>query len=181
VFTHGTTLASSMAKIIDFSLGEGDAAVVFGPLFHVGPLMDLTLPLLLRGGRVVLGASRRFDPSTLLATIAARRGTAAPIYPTMLRRVVRLPDLDHHDLSSLRLMITGGEQVPIPVLEATHRRMPHVDLINNYGSTEGGPITKRHHAGIPVIRGPNLGEGDSRASAGSLMRPRYQLWTAPSR
>ena len=75
IFTHATTLASSMTKIIDFGLEATDVVVVFGPLFHAGPLLDLAIPLLLRGGRLALGASRQFDPARLLATIAAERGT----------------------------------------------------------------------------------------------------------
>jgi fatty-acyl-CoA synthase len=67
--SHATTLASSSAKIIDLSLTPDDTTVVFGPLFHAGPLMDLTLPLLMRGGRVVLGVSRHFEPQQLLQAI----------------------------------------------------------------------------------------------------------------
>ena len=141
IFTHATTLASSSAKIIDFGLSERDTTVVFGPLFHAGPLMDLAMPLLLRGGKLVLGPSRQFDPMRLLQTIAEERGTVIPIYPTMLRRVVALPDFGGLDLSSLRLIITGGEAAPIPVIRAVCERLPHVDFVNNYGATEAGPIT----------------------------------------
>ena len=141
VYTHATTLASSVAKIIDFGLTRDDSTVVFGPLFHAGPLLDLALPLLLRGGRVVLGASRQFDPSRLLRTVADERATLMPIYPTMLRRVLALEDLDRFDLASLRLMVTGGEPVPLPVLQRVYDRFPHVGFINTYGSTEGGPAT----------------------------------------
>lgn len=141
IFTHSTALASSMAKIIDFRLTPDDVTVVFGPLFHAGPLMDLALPLLLRGGRVVIGASRQFDPRRLLQTVAAERGTVIPIYPTMLRRLVAEPADPGLDLSSLRLIITGGEACPIPVIQGVHQRFAAVDFVNNYGSTEGGPIT----------------------------------------
>ncbi len=141
MFTHATTLASSMAKIIDFSLTPQDVTVVFGPLFHAGPLMDLALPLLLRGGRVVLGASRQFDPQSLLRTVARQRGTVIPIYPTMLRRVLATPPEPGLDLGSLRLIITGGEAAPVPVIEGVHERFPNVAFINNYGCTESGPVT----------------------------------------
>ena len=141
MFAHATTWFSSMAKILDFGFTRDDVTAVFGPLFHAGPLMDLALPLLLRGGRAVIGASRQFDPERLLQTIEAERATAIPIYPTMLRRVVALPDLDRFDLSSLRLIITGGEAAPIPVIRAVHDRLPGVAFVNNYGSTEGGPVT----------------------------------------
>jgi len=142
IYTHATTLASSMAKMIDFGLGPSDVTVVFGPLFHAGPLLDLALPLLLRGGRLVLGASRQFDPARLLATVAAEHGTVMPIYPTMLRRVLsEIQDLSPYDLTRLRLIITGGEACPLPVIRGVLERFPHVAFVNNYGSTEGGPIT----------------------------------------
>jgi fatty-acyl-CoA synthase len=141
VFTHATTLASSMAKIIDFGLTPDDTTVIFGPLFHAAPLMDLALPLLLRGGRVVIGASRQFDPQRLLQTVAQERGTVIPIIPTMLRRLLAEPVDSTLDLSSLRLIITGGEPCPIPVIHRVHERFPEVGFVNNYGSTEGGPIT----------------------------------------
>lgn len=142
IYTHATTLASSMAKIIDFNLQPTDVVVVFGPLFHAGPLLDLAIPLLLRGGRLTLGASRQFDPARLLATVAAERGTMVQIYPTMLRRVLsEVTDPSAYDLPSLRLIITGGEAAPLPVIRGVHERFPHVAFVNNYGSTEGGPIT----------------------------------------
>jgi fatty-acyl-CoA synthase len=142
IYTHATTHASSTAKIIDFGLTKQDVTVVFGPLFHAGPLLDLAMPLLLRGGRLVLGASRQFDPARLLSTVAAEGGTVIPIYPTMLRRVLsEVKDLSAYDLRSLRLIITGGEAAPIPVIQGVHERFPRVAFVNNYGSTEGGPIT----------------------------------------
>lgn len=141
MFTHGTTLASCMAKIIDFSLTRHDSTVVFGPLFHVGPLMDLALPLLLVGGRLVIGASGQFEPRRLLRTIADERATVVPVYPVMLRRLLGVESLDTYDLAALRIVITGGEPVPVPVLHAVYQRFPRVGVVNNYGSTEGGPIT----------------------------------------
>lgn len=140
IHTHGTVLASSMAKIIDFRLAQNDRAVVFGPLFHAGPLFDLTLPLLLRGGSVVLGASRNFDAATLVDTIARERGTVAPVYPTMLRRVMAA-GLSLQNLRDLRLVITGGEPISAMLLAAVQQALPWAEIINNYGSTEGGPIT----------------------------------------
>jgi fatty-acyl-CoA synthase len=141
IHSHATTLASSTAKIVDFGLTPHDITVVFGPLFHAGPLLDLTLPLLIRGGCVVLGASRGFDPQMLLSTIAEHRGTVIPIYPTMLKRVIATPPDPRLDLGSLRLIITGGEAAPLPVIEGTLERFPQARFVNNYGSTEGGPVT----------------------------------------
>jgi acyl-CoA synthetase (AMP-forming)/AMP-acid ligase II len=142
IYTHVSTLASSTAKIIDFDLTPDDITVVFGPLFHAGPLMDLTMPLLLRGGRVVLGASRNFNPADLLAAVAAERATVVPIYPTMLRRLLNeVKDVAEFDLGSLRMIVTGGEPVPNDVIHGVLENFPKARFVVNYGSTEGGPIT----------------------------------------
>jgi fatty-acyl-CoA synthase len=141
IWTHGTTLASSLAKIIDFEISGDDVTVVFSPLFHVGPLMDLAVPLLLRGARLVIGATTGFDPSALMRTIAAERATLVTVYPTMWRRLLALEDLDTYDCASLRLLFTGGEPISIPLLREIYARFPMAGFINTYGSTEGGPIT----------------------------------------
>ena len=141
LWTHGTTLASSTAKIIDFEIGRGDVSVVFGPLFHVGPLMDLAVPQLLRGGRLVIGATTGFDPATLMRTVADERATLVSVYPTMWRRLLALSDLDAYDCSTLRLLFTGGEPISISLLREIYARFPSVGFVNTYGSTEGGPIT----------------------------------------
>jgi fatty-acyl-CoA synthase len=141
IWTHATTLASASAKVVDFALGPDDATAVFGPLFHVGPLMDLAVPVLLRGGKLVIGASTGFDPAEVLRTAADERVTVMTIYPTMWRRVIALLDIEDYDLSNLRLLFTGGEPIPLPVLREVYRRFPSAGFVNTYGSTEGGPIT----------------------------------------
>jgi fatty-acyl-CoA synthase len=141
IWTHATTLASSSAKIVDFALSPDDATAVFGPLFHVGPLMDLAVPILLRGGKLVIAASTGFDPAEVLRTAADERLTVMTIYPTMWRRVISLPDIEDYDLSMLRLLFTGGEPIPLQVLREVYRRFPSAGFVNTYGSTEGGPIT----------------------------------------
>ena len=64
-----------------------------------------------------------------------------PIYPTMLRRVLAEADIESFDISSLRLIVTGGEAAPLPVIRGVLERFPRAGFVNNYGSTEGGPIT----------------------------------------
>jgi fatty-acyl-CoA synthase len=142
MWTHGTTFLSAAAKIIDFALAPSDATVVFGPLFHAGPLADLALPLLLRGGKLVIGPSRQFAPEHLLRAIADEGATVVTVYPTMWRRVLTaFPDVSDFDLTALRLLFTGGETIPVPVLKGVYALFPGVGFVNTYGSTETGPIT----------------------------------------
>ncbi len=141
VWTHATTWFSSLAKIIDFRLGASDKVVVFGPLYHVGPLMDFAVPLLLCGGTLVLGRSRNFDPQALLDTLEHERATIVTVYPTLWRRVFAAPGIGRFDASALRILSTGGEPMSPRVLDAIYERFPEVGFVNTYGSTEGGPVT----------------------------------------
>ena len=130
-----------MAKIIDFALTPRDVTAVFGPLFHAGPLLDLAVPLLLRGGKLIIGATTAFDPANVLRTLADGSVTVVTIYPTMWRRVLKLDDIEDYDLANLRLLFTGGEPIPAPVVRQIHKRFPGAGFVNTYGSTEGGPVT----------------------------------------
>ena len=141
IWTHSTTLNSCCAKIIDFALSPSDCTAVFGPLFHVGPLMDLAMPLLLRGGKLVVGESTGFDPALVLNTAAKELVTVMTIYPTMWRRVVQEVNSSQFDLSRLRMLLTGGEPISVALLQEVYARFPKAGFVNTYGSTEGGPIT----------------------------------------
>lgn len=141
VWTHSTTLNSCCAKIIDFALSASDSTAVFGPLFHVGPLMDIAVPLLLCGGKLVVGESTGFDPALVLNTAAKELVTIMTIYPTMWRRVVQEVNCAQFDLSRLRMLLTGGEPISVALLHEVYARFPNAAFVNTYGSTEGGPIT----------------------------------------
>ena len=141
IWTHSTTLNSCSAKIIDFALSASDSTAVFGPLFHVGPLMDLAVPLLLRGGKLVVGESSGFDPAKVLQTAADELVTIMTIYPTMWRRLIQEVDPSQFDLSRLRMILTGGEPISVPLLREVYARFPQAGFLNTYGSTEAGPIT----------------------------------------
>jgi fatty-acyl-CoA synthase len=139
LWAHSNTLFSVAAKIIDFDLRPTDATAVFGPLSHVGPMMDFTVPLLQRGGKVVIGRSGGFEPAQVLRVLAEDRITVVGMVPTMWKRV--LGATDGHDLSSLRLIVTGGEAIEPDTLDGLYSRFPEADVVNQYGSTEGGPIS----------------------------------------
>lgn len=163
IWTHSTTLCSSMAKIIDFELRPSDITAVFGPLFHAGPLLDLAVPLLLRGGKLIIGTTTAFDPANVIGTLAREQVTVVTIYPTMWRRVLALGNIEDYDLTGLRLLLTGGEPIPIPIIRQIYERFPSAGFINTYGSTEGGPITTC------------LFSDDGREKIGSVGRPAFSV------
>ncbi len=141
-----------------YRLRPEDVAVLSRPLFHSGGLIVDTLPLLYTGGTVVM--KRRFDPEELLWTVERYRVTILETSATMYRFILQEGELDRHDLSSVRCFFTGGEVVPLSLLEAYRER--GVLLCQLYGQTETSTITylppehaarKMGSAGMPVPHG----------------------------
>jgi fatty-acyl-CoA synthase len=161
LWAHSNTLLSAAAKTIDFDLRPTDATAVFGPLSHVGPLMDFAVPLLQRGGKVVIRRSGGFEPREALRVLAEEGITVVGMVPSMWKRVLAVTD--RHDLSGLRLIVTGGEAIEPDTLDGLYRRFPKADVMNQYGSTEGGPIS------VLMPRGRRLDKH------GSVGRPAFNV------
>jgi fatty-acyl-CoA synthase len=107
------------------------------PMFHVGGLNIQTTPALYIGATVIL--HRKFDPSAVLATLAADRPDLTVLVPATIGALLARPDWQTADISSLRTMTTGSSSVPHQLIEGFHKR--NVPVLQVYGSTETCPIS----------------------------------------
>ena len=80
------------------------------------------------------------DPAAMLATIERERVTKLFCPPTVWISLLRHPDFDATDLSSLRKGYYGASAMPVEVLREMQRRLPDVALWNFYGQTEMAPL-----------------------------------------
>ncbi len=123
---------------LDGNMTADDVELHTLPLYHCAQL-DCFL-----GTDVYLGATSIIlpapDPAAILRTIEAERVTKFFAPPTVWIGLLRCPDFDSTDLSSLRKGYYGASPMPIAVLEEIQRRLPDVDLWNFYGQTEMAPL-----------------------------------------
>jgi acyl-CoA synthetase (AMP-forming)/AMP-acid ligase II len=54
----------------------------------------------------------------------------------MVNAIMALPDIEQRDLSSVRVIINGGEKMPIPLIERLQRTFPSAWFADAYGLTE---------------------------------------------
>jgi acyl-CoA synthetase (AMP-forming)/AMP-acid ligase II len=54
----------------------------------------------------------------------------------MVNAIMALPDIERRDLSSVRVVINGGEKMPIPLIERIQRVFPSAWFADAYGLTE---------------------------------------------
>jgi acyl-CoA synthetase (AMP-forming)/AMP-acid ligase II len=79
-----------------------------------------------------------FDADRVLARVAAERVTVLPGAPTLYQSLLDHPDRDRHDLSSLRVAVTGAADIPVELIRRVAGELPFSTVVTGYGLTEAG-------------------------------------------
>jgi acyl-CoA synthetase (AMP-forming)/AMP-acid ligase II len=132
--SHANLLAKNLGLIVEFGLTHRDVTAVAGPLYHVGALDMGGLATLHTGGSLVL--QRRFDARGLVELMERHRATTVWLAPAMVNALLQDGTLDGADLTSLRVIMSGGEKMPEARLKQILDRLPDVWFADAYGLTE---------------------------------------------
>ena len=126
-------------------MDPGGCLVMPGPLYHNGPAV-WSCQALLHGLQVAL--LPRFDAARTLETIETHRGTVLYMVPTMMKRILRLPDDERlsRDLSSLRVVWHLAEPCPEWLKQAWIDWLGAERIFELYAGTEAQTAT--------IISGP---------------------------
>ncbi len=115
--------------------GAGQQAVLLVyPLFHISGLGASFLSPLVAGSKVVI--LPRWDAAEAARTIAAEKVTMFSAVPTMLWDILKHAEDAETDLSSLRNIGTGGQALPINLLDQIREVCPDAVMGTGYGLTE---------------------------------------------
>jgi fatty-acyl-CoA synthase len=133
--SHGNITWNCVNVLIDTDLASDEVALVCAPLFHVAALNMVSLPVLMKGGTVVLTGG--FDPDVALELIARQRVTVMFGVPAMFNAMAQVPAFASADLSSLRRLLCGGAPVPLSTIRTYLDR--GIPFLQGYGMTETSP------------------------------------------
>lgn len=160
LLTSGALYAQYMTVISDGEMSADTVELHCLPLFHCAQLDCFLTPDLYLGATSILlhdGA----DPAAMFAAIEAEKVTKLFCPPTVWIALLRHPDFEKHDLSSLRQGYYGASIMPIAVIKELTSRLPNLRLYNFYGQTETAPcatillpddqLTKIGSAGRPGL------------------------------
>jgi bile acid-coenzyme A ligase len=114
--------------------------LVPGPLYHNGPFV-FSMRGLLHGNHLVV--HRRFDAAATLADIGAHGVDWVLLVPTMMHRIMRLPEEQRlaHDLSSLQTVLHLGAPCPPWLKEAWIEWLGGERICELYAGTEAQGVT----------------------------------------
>jgi acyl-CoA synthetase (AMP-forming)/AMP-acid ligase II len=111
----------------------------------------------------------------VLARVAQERVTVLPGPPTLYQSILDHPARRRHDLSSLRVAVTGAADIPVELIRRIEDELPFSTIITGYGLTEAGTVTATSPEDDPTTVATTVGrarpgfevrivEGDGRHS-----------------
>jgi fatty-acyl-CoA synthase len=145
MITHANLAWKNLAHIAELGFTNADLGLACGPLYHVGAL-DLTTTSLIAVGATTI-IHRAFDAAAVVDELERSRVTTVWLAPAMVNAIMALPGIEDRDLSSVRLVINGGEKMPIPLIERIQRAFNSAWFADAYGLTEtvsGDTFLDRH-------------------------------------
>lgn len=110
------------------------AVLLVYPLFHISGLGAAFLSPLFAGSKVVI--MRRWDAQEAARLIEAKKITMFSAVPTMLWDLLHRAKPGEADLSSLRNIASGGQALPVNLLDAIRAACPQAVMGTGYGMTE---------------------------------------------
>jgi fatty-acyl-CoA synthase len=184
---HHRSLTNSI-RLLASTLGAqvGDGWLNELPLFHLGGIIGTLAALQHRAKQVLCPV----DPALMLELIETERPAIVGGTPTMLELLLRHPDFDNRDLSSVRIVPSSGMKVPADLVRRVESRLG-VSLHIMYGQTEASVVTavrgddpmeaKLHTVGRPLphveveVVHPHTGAILPLGTAGELCVRGYQV------
>ena len=134
MITHDNLAWKNFAHVAEFGFTAADVGLACGPLYHVGALDLITTTMIAVGATTVI--HRTFDADAVIEEVESSGITAIWAAPAMIRAILDTPGVEQRDLSSVRVIIAGGEKMPIPYIDRLRRTFPNAWLADAYGLTE---------------------------------------------
>jgi len=134
--THNDYVYNSKAAAQVTGVGPDSVLLLVLPIAHNLALACPGLQgYLLNGGRVVLSTSSR--PADVFALIERHGVTHVKVVPALLIRWINDPRIGEFDLSSLRVIQSGGQRLQPEIRLRTKELIPSVFVQENFGMAEG--------------------------------------------
>jgi len=113
---------------------QDDRYLVVNPFFHSFGYKAGWLSCLIKGAAIFPLAV--YNPKDVLQRIERDKITVMPGAPTIFQTLLKHPDLNEHDISSLRVATTGATTIPVDLIQRMHKELGIDDVFSAYGLTE---------------------------------------------
>ena len=132
--THAQTLENFRTWSEVVGLRAGDRYLIVNPFFHTFGYKAGWLACLVTGATNV--PVPVFDAERVMQIIERERVTVLPGPPTLYHSLLNHPARARHDLSSLRLAVTGAATIPVELIRRMRDELRFETVLTAYGLTE---------------------------------------------
>jgi acyl-CoA synthetase (AMP-forming)/AMP-acid ligase II len=136
VMTHGRTLCVATDWVRMTGLSCDDRYLMMNPYFHMFGLKAGILACVAAGATMLPEAV--FDVDHILERVDREGVTVLPGPPTLYQSILDHPQRDSHQLSTLRVAVTGAADIPVELVRRVDAELPFSSVITGYGLTEAG-------------------------------------------
>jgi acyl-CoA synthetase (AMP-forming)/AMP-acid ligase II len=131
---HRQSLGVAVAWAGCAGLTPADRYLVINPFFHSFGFKAGILACLASGATLV--PQLTFDVGKAMQLVEQERITVLPGPPTIYQSMLDRPERTFHDLSTLRLAVTGAATVPVALVERMRSELAFSTVLTAYGLTE---------------------------------------------
>jgi fatty-acyl-CoA synthase len=131
--SHAIDVAIAQNCTMEYKLSHQDIALHIAPLYHVGGMQAYFNPHMMVGGANVI--LERYEALKTLESIQAERITTLFAVPTQIQEMLFHPRFAEFDVSSLRMITTGGAAIASSTMQQVIERFCP-SIYNGYGMTE---------------------------------------------
>lgn len=131
--THGSLATSLRARLQYYQEPISRFLLTFSFAFD-GSVTGIFWTLLQGGELIIPSEASHRDPTELAALIEHHQISHVVWVPSLYQAV--LGDASSAQLTSLHVVITAGESLPLELVRRHHQRLPQATLYNEYGPTE---------------------------------------------
>ncbi|MBL0714923.1 MAG: AMP-binding protein, partial [Desulfosarcina sp.] len=136
VLSHGQTYFKCFQIMQYTDMREDDVFLTQLPLFHSGGLFIIATPVLCRGASFIMRMS--FNPEQFAQDIHTYKPTVIFALTTMWRFVLKTKALDKVDVSTVRIVLGGGERTPSSLI---HELAEYgLNMQQGFGQTENSAM-----------------------------------------
>jgi long-chain acyl-CoA synthetase len=139
MITHHNLIVNAEQVKAWVPLQPGDTTLSALPLFHIfGMTVAMNSPIYQRSTMILLPDPR--DIHGVINAIEKYRPAIFPGVPTMYIALINTPDIEKHNLRSIRLCVSGASALPGEV-QRKFEVLTGGRLVEGYGLTETSPVT----------------------------------------
>ncbi len=163
MLSHANIFTNAMGTAAAFSIPQGAAHLMTGPLFHTAGGSRIYLAALMG---MHLAMMPHFDVTELMRLVSEHRVTIVQCVPTMLAMMLDHPRFADFDMTSLRLLTYGAAPMPPALLRRAMAAFPGVQFAQGFGMTEASPILTILPPEDHALNGPDEPEAARLTSVG---------------